>query len=121
MGGWGEGNCLLKGNIFLEAYNTLISFLPQSNSSTKNFSSSASVAVPARAKQLVPDESGILKKELKKAYERIAALEGRNQELTLHTTGVCMQMQAPGHVLHHSEEQMCGLYHSTNMHDRILE
>ena len=90
--GWegGGGDCLLKGNIFLGAYNTLISFLPQSNSSTKNFSSSASVAVPARAKQLVSDESGILKKELNKAYERIAALEGRNQELTLHTTGVCM-------------------------------
>ena len=81
---------MLKGNIFLGVYNTLISFLQQSNSSTKNFSSSASVAVPARAKQLVSDESGILKKELNKAYERIAALEGRNQELTLQTTGVCM-------------------------------
>lgn len=48
------------------------------------------MAVPARSKQLVPDESGILKKELNKAYERIAALEGRNQELTLQTTGVRM-------------------------------
>ena len=87
--GW-EKVLAQRGHFFGSIQYIDIFFLPQSNSSTKNFSSSASVAVPARSKQLVPDESGILKKELNKAYERIAALEGRNQELTLQTTGVRM-------------------------------
>lgn len=63
-------------------------FLLQLHLPTKNSKKSTSVVVPARPKQPAPDESGIMKKELDKAYERIAALEGRNQELTLQTTGV---------------------------------
>jgi len=52
--------------------------------------SSDVVAVPAKPKQsAVPDEFSTMKKELEKAYERIAALEERNQELTLQTPGVC--------------------------------
>ena len=79
-----ESVCLIR--TFLRAYGTF--FLLQLHVPTKSSKRSTSVAIPARPKQPAPDESGIMKKELDKAYERIAALEGRNQELTLQTTGV---------------------------------
>jgi len=48
------------------------------------------VTVPAKPKQsTVPDEFSTMRKELDKAYARIAALEERNQELTLQIPGVC--------------------------------